>query len=85
MSMTEKDKAQEILTPTFRALDELRIAIDKADAAGDEQVSAALIWAVCDVADTIDLVNELLKKNGSGGSDSSEAGDVGDCIDLIVR
>lgn len=84
--MTEKNTAEEILTPTFRALDELRVAIDAADAAGDEQITAALIWAVCDVADTIDLVNDLLKKNGGGSSEvPSEPSDVGDCIDLIVR
>lgn len=84
--MTEKNEAEEILAPTFRALDELRVAIDAADAAGNEQITAALIWAVCDVADTIDLVNELLKKGETGESDAaSEAGDAGDCIELVVR
>ena len=85
MSQINTDDAQKILTPAFRALDDLRAAVDAAEAAGDEQIAAALIWAVCDVVDTIDLISELLKKSNQAELDSSDLNDVGDCIELVVR
>ena len=85
MSQIHTDNAQKILTPAFRALDDLRAAVDAAEAAGDEQIAAALIWAVCDVVDTIDLISELLKKSNQAEMGSSDLNDVGDCIELVVR
>ncbi len=85
MSQNKTDDARKILTPAFRALDELRAAIDAAEQAGDDQIAAALIWAVCDVADTIDLISDLLKKNDQAQLETADLDDVADCIELVVR
>lgn len=85
MSENRSEDVHNILPPAFRALDNLRAAIDASEEAGNDEITAALIWAVCDMVDTIDLVNELLKKDDRNQIETSGFDDVDDCIELVVR
>lgn len=85
MSENNSQDLQNILPPAFRALDNLRVAIDASEEAGHDEITAALIWAVCDMVDTIDLVSELLKKGDLPEAQSSQFDDIEDCIELVVR
>lgn len=85
MSENNSEDLHNILPPAFRALDNLRVAIDASEEAGNDEITAALIWAVCDMVDTIDLVNALLKKDNSAQTKSSRFDDIDDCIELVVR
>jgi hypothetical protein len=46
---------RELREPIFRAIDELREALDIAIAQGNERVSGLLLIAIRDLADTVDL------------------------------
>ena len=85
MSEKSSEDLQNILPPAFRALDNLRIAIDASEEAGQDEITAALIWAVCDMVDTIDLVSELLQKDDLAEAGSPQLDDIEDCIELVVR
>lgn len=85
MSQIYTDDVKKVLDPAFKAIDNLRVAIDAAQEAGDDEIAAALIWAMCDVADTIDLIDGMLKRGGRGSMESSDGNDTADLIDLVVR
>ena len=85
MSQINTEEVKNVLDPTFKAIDNLRVAIDAAQEAGNDEIAAALIWAMCDVADTIDLIDGMLKRGDDASAGISDPSDDGDLIDLIVR
>jgi len=85
VSQINTDDVKKVLDPAFKAIDNLREAIDAAQEAGDDEVAAALIWAMCDVADTIDLIDGMIKRSDGDAAQSLDADGTADLIDLIVR
>ena len=85
MSQFYTEDVKKVLDPAFRAIDDLRVAIDAAQEAGNDEIAAALIWAMCDVADTIDLIDAMLKRGDDASTEDSGSSDDADFVDLIVR
>lgn len=85
MSQFYTEDVKKVLDPAFRAIDELRVAIDAAQEAGNDEIAAALIWAMCDVADTIDLIDGMLKRGDNASTEDADPSDDAEFIDLIVR